>query len=344
MKERIIKRIGQSLFSLILLLSGVLFTSCVSSGIHFPLEETITPELMPLQGVTSPFRVEVKQPFLLIQNGLNQRDSLFHVYDLTSYELKHAFGRVGEGPDEFVGPWMYYSSLSDLLIGDYGKEQVFRYSLDEAGMPTLKGSRRPLFEYGTSNAAFINDSLYVMDAMFAAPSLYLLGFDDASPKKSWPYRDPNLLDYYSDPNAGNVYANENRIVLCYEFKKQIDFFDTELNLLHSVVFDYERPADTTNDGDVKTSYAYGYIGKRYFYALFFGVSWNDHRNIYDSCGTILEVFDMDGNPVARYRLDGRRPSGFAVDEETFTLYSVGADGEPEDYLLVYKLKGLSPLF
>ncbi|MDL2245212.1 hypothetical protein [Parabacteroides sp. PFB2-10] len=340
MKERFIKRIVLFVFPLTLFLYGVLFTSCTTSDIHFPLEETLTPELMPLQGVTSPFRVEVKPPFLIIQNDLKQRDSLFHVYDLTSYELKYAFGRIGEGPDEFVGPWMFYSPLPDLLIEDYGKEQVFRYSLDEAGIPQLKGSRHPLFVYGTSNAAFINDSLYVMDAMFAAPSLYLLGFDDASPKKSWSYRDPNLLDYFSDPNAGNVYANENRIILCYEFKKQIDFFDTELNLLHSVVFDYEPPADTTNDGTPKKSYAYGYIGKRYFYALFFGVSWNDHQNVYNTCGTILEVFDMDANPVARYHLDGRRPSGFAVDEETFTLYGAGADGDPEDYLLMYKLKGL----
>jgi hypothetical protein len=57
--------------------------------------------------------------------------------------------------------------------------------------------------------------------------------------------------------------------------------------------------------------------------------------------TFLEVFDLDGNPVIRYHLDGRRPVYFAVDEETFTLYGTGDDGDPEDYLLVYKLKGLS---
>lgn len=54
----------------------------------------------------------------------------------------------------------------------------------------------------------------------------------------------------------------------------------------------------------------------------------------------LEVFDMDGNPIARYHLEGRRPTHFAVDEETFTLYGAGEEGEPEDDLLVYNLKGL----
>ena len=56
-------------------------------------------------------------------------------------------------------------------------------------------------------------------------------------------------------------------------------------------------------------------------------------------GMHLEVFDMDGNPVARYELQGERPRYFAVDEETFTLYSP-LNGLPEDHLLIYKLEGL----
>ena len=35
-----------------------------------------------------------------------------------------------------------------------------------------------------------------------------------------------------------------------------------------------------------------------------------------------------------------RPCYFAVDEETFTLYGTGWNGEPEDHLLMYKLEGL----
>lgn len=70
------------------------------------------------------------------------------------------------------------------------------------------------------------------------------------------------------------------------------------------------------------------------------MSWNAYRE-QETCGTILEVFDMDGNPIIRYKLQGRRPMYFAVDEESFTLYGPGEDGDPEDNLLVYKLKGLS---
>ena len=44
------------------------------------------------------------------------------------------------------------------------------------------------------------------------------------------------------------------------------------------------------------------------------------------------------NPIS---LSVLSPVYFAIDEETFTLYGAGEDGEPEDYLLIYKLKGLS---
>jgi hypothetical protein len=74
--------------------------------------------------------------------------------------------------------------------------------------------------------------------------------------------------------------------------------------------------------------------------LFFGTSWNEHR-ANSTCGTFLEVFDLEGNPIVRYHLTGRGPVHFAVDETTFTLYGAGDDGDPEDNLLVYKLKGLS---
>ena len=60
----------------------------------------------------------------------------------------------------------------------------------------------------------------------------------------------------------------------------------------------------------------------------------------DDKGRYIEVFDFVGNPIARYELQGERPRYFAVDEETFTLYGTGWNGDPEDHLLMYKLEGL----
>ena len=139
-----------------------------------------------------------------------------------------------------------------------------------------------------------------------------------------------------------MFANESRIALVYTYKKQIDFLDADLNLMKSAVFEYEPATNIESSGrsgEAKRSYVNAYFGKRYFYALFWGRSENEHKaNSYQ--GALLEVFDLDGNPVAKYHLDGMGPDFFAVDEENFTLYGAVNNDGPEDCLLKYKLKGL----
>jgi len=324
-------------FFYLLLFCYCFHTSCITPDTIFPREDTLTQELMPLQGTTYPIRVEVKHPFLIIQN-IKRTDSLFHIYNLTNNELKSAFGVIGQGPGDFVHPWLLHTQLSNFLISD--SKCVNWFNINENGQPKFEYSKLPGYINARYDPVFISDSLYVIDAMYLGPDLYLFNLLDELPKKTWKYRNPSIRDYYIDPNMGNVYANENRIAFCYGYKKQIDFFDIELNLIKRVKFKYNCPSKINGEDD-KVSYTYGYFGKNYLYVLFFGTSWNEHRYLNSHRGTFLEVFDLDGNPVARYNFDGIIPIYFAVDEETFTLYGAGDNGYPEDYLLVYKLKGLS---
>ena len=80
--------------------------------------------------------------------------------------------------------------------------------------------------------------------------------------------------------------------------------------------------------------------EKVFICAVLGTSWNENR-ANSTCGTILEVFDLNGNPKAKYHLKGRRPVYFAVDEENSVLYGAGENGEPEDHLIVYHLNALS---
>ena len=148
------------------------------------------------------------------------------------------------------------------------------------------------------------------------------------------------MDLVRDPNYGRVYANGNRIILAYEYKKEIDFMDTEFNLIKKVKFDFQTSDESLlGKGDENSAYTYGYLGERYFYVNYFGTSWKQCRKN-DTYGTYIEVYSLDGNPVARYFLEGKMPVYFAVDETTFTLYGTPLDNLPEDNLLVYRLKGL----
>jgi hypothetical protein len=327
------------IFYFIPALCWALLSACSSGDPQFPREETLTQGLMPLQGITDPVRVEVKHPFLILQNR-TRADSLFHIYDLSDYELKSVFGTKGRGPDEFLLPWLFHTPFPDVLIRDSDDiNKIYRFGIDREGQPVFKDVKQAGYMESITDAAFINDSLYVIDAKYMAPSLYLLSIRDRLPRKTRQFRNPGILDYYVDPDMANAYAGESRIALCYGWKKQIDFMDTGLNLIKRLKFKFDGPSVIENEGDVKAAYVYGYFGKRYFYTVFFGTSWKEHRASYR--GTTLEVFDLDGNPVARYHLDGVSPGYFAVDEEAFTLYGAGDGGGLEDYLAVYKLKGLS---
>ena len=322
----------------ILLLCCGLIVSCNSADPIFPREETLTMELMPLQGITNPVRVEVIHPFLILQNW-KRTDSLFHIYDLTDYKLKSVFGVTGPGPDDFLVPELYRTQLPDIFIGD--KNSIYRFEINNQGLSVFKDVRKISHFSGAANAAFINDSLYVVDPLYYEPSIYLLKLQDELPRKKRQYRDPAIRDYFVDPDRADVYANENRIVLCYQYKKQLDFMDIDLNLIKRVKFKFDRTRNFSNPHDYKYSYTTGYFGKRYFYALFVGTTGSECIDL-SFRKAVLEVFDLDGNPVISYLLDGLLPFSFAVDEETFTFYGYRSDGEPdEDCLLMYQLKGLS---
>ena len=165
----------------------------------FPIEETLTQELMPLQGITNPVIVEIKYPYLVFMN-VKMQDSLFQIYDLRTKELTYAWGRIGDGPEEFKLPWLMHTPFPELVITD---QHTFHfYRINEEGEATRTRSREPQYPNYVTEAAFLNDSTFVVDAMYTGPCLHLCNMRDEAPLKSWKYRDPNRLDYITDPNMG----------------------------------------------------------------------------------------------------------------------------------------------
>ena len=317
-----------------------LLTGCKPTAPQaFRIEKVLTPELMPLQGLTDPFRLEIKHPYLIVQNSEKLKDSIFHIYDVRNNELKCAFGSIGQGPKEYVMPWLLNNHLPEFVIESNDSFQKF--SIDKDGQAMLKEKVTPAFRMALDQARFIHDSLFVVSpAFYGIPYMLKCDMKSEEPLKAYAYRDTTLINYADDPNrVDNMFANKNRIVLCYAYKKQIDFLDTDFNLVKRVEFDDYTPRYGVKvPKDEKPSYVQGYLGKRYLYALFMGCTYNE-LEARERKGMHLEVYDMEGNPVARYELQGERPRYFVVDEETFTLYSP-MQGLPEDHLLMYKLEGL----
>ena len=136
---------------------------------------------MPLQGVTSPMRVEIKHPYLIVQND-KQNDSLFHIYNLTDKKLVGVFGRKGQGPGEFTTPWLVQTYLSDLIVEDNHK--FHHYEFDSLGHPVQKESMEAQTVVSiVAEAAFINDSIFVVDERYTGPNLYKFNMNSEIPLK-----------------------------------------------------------------------------------------------------------------------------------------------------------------
>lgn len=125
----------------------LLFLSACQLGVpKFPKEETLSAELMPLEGTTFPLRLEIKHPYLVLQN-LKLQDSIFHIYDLRDNKLKSAFGQIGEGPQEFVVPWLIQNQFADLLIED--RHIIHRFQINEKrGSNFQRYKRTQLYQSG----------------------------------------------------------------------------------------------------------------------------------------------------------------------------------------------------
>ncbi len=209
----------------------------------------------------------------------------------------------------------------------FSQEETITPELKDSIINPIKVEIKPpyLILQNTIGGSILIDSLYVKDAL-----------------RTNSKQDPDMVDYYTDPDMKRVYVNEDRVIFCYGYKKQIDFMDFNYNLLNKVKFKFDNPAlvDPKYQGDIKLSYVCSYLGKSYFYTLFWGKS-SDEPVSLSSQNSFLEVFDLEGNPVIRYRLKGKKPPVyFGVDEETFTLYGCLFNNNPEDNMIVYKLKGL----
>ena len=114
----------------IVILCLLIMAGCCSKTIKFPHETSLDQQLMSLQGITNPIRVDIKYPYLILQN-MKRQDSLFHVYNLSDQKLVCAFGTKGQGPKEYAAPWLFQTQTSNVLIGDIGKRQINYYNIDK---------------------------------------------------------------------------------------------------------------------------------------------------------------------------------------------------------------------
>lgn len=310
-----------------------LFFSCTDkdSLIKFSEEKLLSAVKIPVDEVfAADFMTQSSNCLALIST---RSDTMIYLYSLPDLKFIKNFGLKGKGPDEFLLPMFVKIPNNDLCLWGYSNSTLIRkLNIDSSTNVVLEKEYR-LKKYENFNQMhIIRDSVFVYSTIpmdYKIKTYNLKNQKELGEIKIKVDKDNDNPNHYS--NRGVIAANDSVIVYAYNYKKQIDIYDSKtLELKKTLVADYEYEKPTDDYREEIIYYLNVIPGKKYFYALYRGVRYKDAiENT-----RVIEVFDYNGIPIIRYKFD-ISPNLFFVDEENNIMYGY-VDKYP-DVLFKYNL-------
>ncbi|MCL2739230.1 MAG: hypothetical protein FWE30_07265 [Bacteroidales bacterium] len=344
-------------FKFLCLLAACSLISAACSDVieskSFPQEYSLTSEhisLGPSFIPYSPSAMELKSGFLIFNTFL-----YVQIYSVPDLSVTCTLG--DRDRSDLQTPQILRSSSPYLYIMDVNnKNEVRKYSIDSLGQPILLQTGFAGVNTAMNRPYILHDSLIVYDEFVPEASLKIYNLHTNTEILTLPYGTTSINDRFFDKNMGGLYANDFCMAFAYKYQDRVDFYDWQFNLIRSVNNQKSEPEiNIRNDifaprPNNINYYGFSFMGRNYFYTLYRGVTNKVFRSdslpilggldhIYGITRDVLEVYDMDGQPVCRFRFNDVAPEVFVVDEEQNILY--GYRQAFPATLLAYHLQGLS---
>ena len=314
----------------------------------FETEVSVT-HRTPIHDLFFPMGMHVHRDYLVLSQVGNPGyalDYFYQAYSLSDLSFVGSFGRRGRGPGEWNNPDIVRSSNMSpyLYLCEVSSREstaiIHKMTLDT--LAQLKEVRTFSIDKGhipMNRSVIKNDSLLVFDEFMPDQrALRMYHLQGEHPVASMKYSSATSPQHL-DENRGILMANDSCIIFIYVHKEMIDFMDWNFSLKKRLNYSAGNPVIPDDFWEQKCYYAASYLGEKFLYALYSGLTQKERREK-SHLPLTLEVFDMSGTPVCRYTFSEPTPDIFVVDERTFTLYGYrGSDGM-EDYISVYHLPGL----
>jgi len=291
--------------------------------------------------------MELKNGFVIFSYSY-----MIQIFSVSDPSFSHTLG--SRDIPVFKTPQILRSSSPYLYVMDVNnRNEVRKYSIDSLGQPILLQTGFAGVNTAMNRPYILRDSLIVYDEFAPEASLKIHNLHTNTEILTLPYGANSFGNPFYDKNIGGLYANDFCMAFAHKYQDRIDFYDWQFNLIRSVNHQKSEPViNTWTDGtppDNTTYYGSSFMGRNYFYTLYRGVTnkvfrsdslpiWGGLSHIYGITRDVLEVYDMNGQPVCRFRFNDVAPEVFVVDEEQSILY-----GYRQAYtatLLVYHLQGL----
>jgi hypothetical protein len=301
--------------------------------------------------ILKPKRIITVDSFLIVSQSLS--DSIFSIFKTPNLEHLFTFGKLGRGPDEFIGTWLttsftpVYSSDSRFAVANRGTN-VNYYKLSDLmnhNITPYYVSKPPPGIQTFQAMACISDSLIIgMPAGGIGGKTFLFKYDNTINRfehfKDFPIDFPNL----SNDDRSNLFScfltvkNDNsKFAVVYGKFGKIEIYNltssypTTINYKNFPdIFENMPGLETNSIRAPNNSHVFSWQVKStdsYIYVQVFGCEYeriSDGRDLKRSEIFEIHVFDWNGNPIALLKPD-RFYETYAVDPKDKYLYTIHPD-------------------
>jgi hypothetical protein len=250
-------------------------------------------------------------------------DTMVYVFSLPGLQLVQSVGIKGQGPDDFMFPVFCGAAEREVTLWGFADlRRVATYHAGPEGIGDRKAEFRLKENDAYNNSHLVKDSFFVYNLMPQEMGIGRIDLynDMAIVKKTYPMDQDPAYSFYNS-TMGTVAASDAGIAYLYEYRNEIDFYDTSLNMKSAKSSDKNRfHVDKQNREDNILYYLSAFAGERYLYALNYG---DRQKSAARPSASLLEVYDWEGNRVGQFRLNPPLDL-FVVDESSRTLYGYNA--------------------
>jgi len=293
-----------------------------------------------------PFRIKKTGSDLVISD-LHGAEYYCFRFSYPQLKLKQSFAVRGHGPNEFLDVEnIRFNNQGDIVALDANKSMITAFDVSKMENTMQINLDRELIR--TLDFDLINDSLLIVPDYSGENRLCVLTNQGLVvdrlfeiPLKSKTNNSSNTV--VSQAWRGFLdYNPENGILaMVTQLGHVVEIYNMNSKCIVKIVYGkYGEPEFIDKGAYAVPNGIMGYsdvqVGKNKIYALFWGRTFKDIRANPDmkEGGNMLEVYDLQGNPLYRYMLD-KNITGFCIDENDNTMLALDINSNKP--LIKYKL-------
>jgi hypothetical protein len=274
-----------------------------------------------------------------------RKDKIFDVFTYPGLDHLFSDGVRGGGPDDFLSidrrcPAPAKHGFNVFLM-DSKKYREVGIDATNKRLYTIREHKYPFLSTADLVNGFmpLNDHEFIFYDAPGSDTEYCLARAGEtatvsfSPYPGWSNGNPGEHDLFAYLKGSTARPDGKRFATFYAYFKRWRVFDSNGTLTHDISVEIPpcKP-DSEDPRDKYTYYSSPFSTDKYIYAF----CRNQKGSAPRAEETELQVWDWDGNPVARFTLD-KYISCFTVDEQRKTLYGANSDEGNEETIFTYTL-------